>query len=66
METSDELRVRWRYLRNLLIEQLGRFETGAIQMRHEGANVSTDAIWELKKSIEDFDRLISESEAGEA
>lgn len=66
METPEEIRVRWRYLRDLLIEQLGRFESGAIEMRHEGDNVSTDAIWTLKQSIQDFDSLISESEERDA
>jgi len=66
METPEEIRVRWRYLRDLLIEQLGRFESGSIQMRHEDTNVSTDAIWVLKQSIQDFDALITESEDKDA
>lgn len=66
METPEELRVRWRYLRDLLIEQLGRFESGGLQMHQAGVNVSTDAIRVLKQNIQDFDRLISESEASDA
>jgi hypothetical protein len=63
METPEELRVRWRYLRDLLIEQLGRFESGDLQMREAGVNVSTDAIWVLKQNIQEFDVLISGSAA---
>jgi hypothetical protein len=63
METPEELRVRWRYLRDLLIEQLSNFESGALKMREAGVDVSTDAIWVLKQNIADFDKLISASEA---
>jgi hypothetical protein len=66
METQAEIRVRWRYLRDLLIEQLGRFESGAIQMREAGVDVSTDAISILKQNIIDFDALISGSESRDA
>jgi len=66
METPEEIRVRWRYLRDLLIEQLTSFESGAFQMHEAGVNVSTDAIWVLKQNILDFDRLISQSEANDA
>jgi hypothetical protein len=63
METPEEIRVRWRYLRDLLIEQLGRFESGAIHLHEAGVNVSTDAIWILKQNIQEFDTLTSESVA---
>lgn len=66
MQTPEEIRVRWRYLRDLLIEQLGRFESGALQMHEAGVNVSTDAIWLLKQNIQDFDTLITDSEAKDA
>ena len=66
METPEEIRVRWRYLRDLLIEQLGRFESGALRMHEAGVNVSTDAIWLLKQNIQDFDALIADSEAKDA
>jgi hypothetical protein len=66
MQTPEEVRVRWRYLRDLLIEQLGNFETGSLQMRRSGMDVSTDAIWILKQRIIEFDDLISESEARES
>lgn len=62
LETPEEVRVRWRFLRDLLIEQLARFEEGVIQMHEAGVNVSSDAIWVVKQNIQDFDELISESE----
>jgi len=63
METPEEIRTRWRYLRDLLIAQLGRFESGAFQMHAGGEDVSEDAIKLLKTHIEDFDKLIARSEA---
>jgi hypothetical protein len=65
METQAEIRDRWRYLRDLLIEQLGRFESGALQLHSEDENVSGAAISKLKRNIQDFDELISRSEARE-
>lgn len=66
METPEEIRIRWRYLRDLLIDQLGRFESGAMQMHSAGVDVSPDAIIRLKKEIVDFDQMIARSEAREA
>jgi len=66
METPEEIRVRWRYLRDMLIEQLGHFESGALKMHEAGVNVSTDAIWRLKQNISEFDRLICDSEGKDA
>jgi hypothetical protein len=63
METPEEIRHRWRYLRDLLIDQLGRFESGAMHLHAAGIDVSADAIAKLKQNIEDFDTLISRSEA---
>ncbi len=63
METPAEIRERWRYLRDLLIEQLGRFESGALQMHSNDENVSLGAIATIKRQIEDFDTLITRSEA---
>lgn len=65
METPEEIRIRWRYLRDLLIEQLGHFESGVVQMHEAGLNVSSDAVWVLKQNIQEFDELISASEARE-
>ena len=62
METELEIANRWRYLRNLLQEQLAQFEAGTLQI-HEGTeNVSGTAIERLKQEIEDFDGLIGVSE----
>jgi hypothetical protein len=63
METPIEIRERWRYLRDLLIEQLGRFETGVLQLHAAHEDVSVDAIAKLKRNILDFDQLIARSEA---
>jgi hypothetical protein len=63
METPAEIRERWRYLRDLLLEQLGRFESGVMQMHSAGKDVSADAIVQLKKNILDFDTLIARSES---
>jgi hypothetical protein len=66
METPAEIRERWRYLRDLLIEQLGRFETGAMRLHEAAIDVSPDAISTLRKNIFDFDQMISRSEKREA
>jgi len=66
METPEEIRVRWRYLRDLLMDQLGRFESGAMQMRTAGLDVSPDVIVRLKKEILEFDNMIARSEARDA
>ena len=65
METSAEIRDRWRYLRDLLTDQLGRFESGALQMHADEENVTHGAIERLKRNIQDFDQLIARSEARE-
>jgi hypothetical protein len=65
METNQEIRVRWRYLRDLLIEQLNRAESGALRMHEASVNVSPDAIWVLKQNIAEFDVLINKSEDAE-
>ena len=58
METDAEIAARWRYLRQLLIEQLGKFESGELQMHSGVDNVSAGAIERLKREIEEFDGLI--------
>jgi hypothetical protein len=63
METAAEIRQRWRYLRKLLIEQVGRFESGALKLRVDDVNVSAGAVILLKRHIQDFDELIARSEA---
>ena len=62
METELEIANRWRYLRQLLQEQLAQFESGTLQLHSGAKNVSTAAIERLKKEIEDFDGLIRVSE----
>jgi hypothetical protein len=62
METQPEIRERWRYLRDLLIAQLDRFERGTMQMHSDGENVSPGAIVMIKRHIKEFDELIAHSE----
>lgn len=66
METSAEIRERWRYLRDLLITQLDRFESGAMQMHSGGEDVSAGAIVMIKRHIKEFDELIARSEKRDA
>jgi hypothetical protein len=63
METPREIIHRWRYLRDLLIDQLGRLETGALTIHTPDANVSPAAIAKLKQHILDFDQMIARMEA---
>ena len=62
MESHSEVVQRWRYLRDLLIEQLGRFESGEMKMHSDNVDVSAHAITKLKQNILDFDTLIHRSE----
>lgn len=62
VETPAEIEKRWRYLRDLLIEQLERFEAGAYTLHADNHDVSTEAIAKLKRNILDFDQLIHRSE----
>jgi len=63
LETPAEIRERWAYLRDLLIEQLSRFESGALRIHTADVDVSAAAIAKLKKNIRDFDELIARSDA---
>jgi hypothetical protein len=65
METPTEIRERWRHLRDLLIEQLSRFESGALHIHSNDQDVSASAIKKLKRNIADFDTMIFRSEARE-
>ena len=65
METPAEIRERWRYLRDLLIDQLERFETGVLKLHAGDKDVSAKAIATLKQNILDFDVMITRSEARE-
>lgn len=66
METPAEIEARWRYLRDLLIEQLGRFEAGTLKLHSHEKDISLSAIARLKQNILDFDELIGRSEARNA
>lgn len=63
METPAEIRHRWSYLRDLLIQQLNRLEDGTFRILSDSVDVSPDAIRRLKKEILDFDTLIARSES---
>jgi hypothetical protein len=65
METPTKIRERWQYLRDLLIEQLSRFESGALQLHSDNENVSAGVIVRLKREIRDFDEMIARSEKRE-
>jgi len=62
METPAEIEQRWRYLRDLLISQLDRFEAGVYTLHSNSQDVSAGAIAKLKHDILDFDQLIHRSE----
>ena len=64
MESRSEVVQRWRYLRDLLIDQLSRFESGVMKMHSDNVDVSAGAgaIVKLKQNIIDFDTLIHRSE----
>lgn len=62
MESPAEIRHRWSYLRDLLIQQLNRLEDGTFKILSDSVDVSPDAILRLKKEILDFDTLIARSE----
>lgn len=66
METPAEIEQRWRYLRDLLIEQLERFEVGVYTLHSNSEDVSAEAIAKLKRNILDFDQLIHRSEVRSA
>ena len=61
MESPADIRERWRYLRDLMISQLDRFESGSMQMLSDEENVSAGAIVMLKRHIKEFDELIAHS-----
>ena len=62
MESHSEVVQRWRYLRDLLIDQLSRFESGVMKIHSDDTDVSAGAIVKLKQNIIDFDTLIHRSE----
>lgn len=60
-DTRELLAQRWVDLREMLIRQLHGFETGDLTLRADGEDVSQAAIADLKRSILEFDALISGS-----
>ncbi|ATC32948.1 hypothetical protein CA606_11750 [Caulobacter vibrioides] len=58
MQTPAEIQQRWRYLRDLLRNQLARFEGGTLYVRSNAVDVSASAIATLKREVAEFDRLI--------
>jgi hypothetical protein len=63
MGSRSKIIERWRYLRQMLIQQLDAFERGAIQMHSNDIDISPAAIARLKRDIAEFDALIAEDEA---
>ncbi len=59
METDAEVAQRWRDLREMLIQQLDMFESGALTLRSNGVNISASAMADLRRSILEFDALIA-------
>lgn len=59
MQPDPDIVQRWRDLREMLIQQLEMFESGALTLRSNGLNVSPAAIGDLKRQILEFDALIS-------
>ena len=62
MATALQIANRWRYLRELLSEQLAHFEAGTLRIHTGVEDVSDAAIERVKKEIQEFDALIRESE----
>ena len=50
-------------MRDLLLEQLSRFESGDLRLHANDVDVSAGAIAKLKQNILDFDTRIARSEA---
>jgi len=66
METDAQILQRWRDLREMLIGQLDMFEKGSLILRSNGVDISAVAIADLKRSILEFDALITKGEAAKA
>ncbi|MFC3069347.1 hypothetical protein [Phenylobacterium soli] len=63
METHAEVVQRWHDLREMMIQQLDMFESGALILRSNGVNTSAEAMADLRRSILEFDALIAKDEA---
>lgn len=66
METDAEVAQRWRDLREMLIQQLDMFESGALTLRSNGVNISVNAMADLRRSILEFDALIAKEKPDNA
>lgn len=66
MKADPKLVEQWRYLRGLLLEQLEAFETGALQVHANQANVSEKASEKVRRSIAEFDALLAAEESSDA
>lgn len=66
METDAEVAQRWRDLREMLIQQLDMFESGALTLRSNGVNISANAMADLRRSILEFDALIAKEKPDNA
>lgn len=66
METDAEVAQRWRDLREMLIQQLDMFESGALTLRSNGVNISASAMADLRRSILEFDALIAKEKPDNA
>ena len=58
-QSPDRIVQRWRDLRGMLIQQLDMFETGALTLKSNGLDTAPAAISDLRRSILEFDALIS-------
>jgi len=58
-QSPDRIVQRWRDLRGMLIQQLDMFETGSLTLKSNGADVAPAAVGDLRRSILEFDALIS-------
>lgn len=63
METDTQVVQRWRDLRAMLISQLDMFEKGSLVLHSNDVDISGAAIADLKRSILEFDALITKGEA---
>lgn len=59
MESEAEILQRWRNLREMLIQQLAMFQTGALSLHSNDMDVAPVRVDELKRQIFEFDGLIA-------
>jgi hypothetical protein len=61
MDNPFKISARRRFLRGLLIDQLGRLEDGSIKVHSGSKDVSTSAITLLKQEVAEFDAQIADN-----